>query len=161
MSQVWYTEVDLDELVECSSTILAVEPMGFEHQVISIAPDGKEDSGKYPPFIKTVYDFKVTGIIKNEFNRDIPDVISVPEADWEEELGQHKLYYLEDIDESPDYEAYTPSINDIEKAGIVFLVENISDKGGIEFGFSMSFAYESITMKNIVKTIVHSSNISY
>ena len=161
MSQVWYTEVELDELVECSTTILAVEPMGFEHHIISIAPDGKEDSEKYPPFTKTVYDFKVMGIIKNEFDREIPDAISIPEADWEEELGQHKLYYLEDIEESPDYESYTPSINDIEKAGIVFLVENITDEGGIEFGFSMSFAYESITMKDIVKTIVHSSKISY
>ena len=154
MSQVWYTEVDLDELVECSTTILAVEPMGFECQEISIAPNGKEDSEKYPPFLKTVYDFKVTEIIKNEFNREIPDAISVPEADWEEELGQHKLYYLEDIDESPDYEAYAPSINDIEKAGIIFLVENITDEGGIEFGFSMSFAYESESMEDNVKTII-------
>ena len=161
MSQVWYTEVDLDELVECSSTILAVEPIGFEYQEISIAPDGKIDLEKYPPFVKTVYYFKVIGIIKNEFNREIPDDISVPEADWEEELGQHKLYYLEDIEESPDYESYAPSINDIEKAGIIFLVENITDEGGIEFGFSMSFAYESISMKNIVKTIVHSSKPSY
>ena len=161
MSQVWYTEIELDELVECSTTILAVEPMGFEHQKISIAPDGKEDSEKYPAFTKTVYDFKVMGILKNEFDREIPDAISVPEADWEEELGQHKLYYLEDIEESPEYEAYSPSINDIEKAGIVFLVENITNEGGIEFGFSMSFAYESITMKDIVKTIVHSGRSDY
>ena len=161
MSQVCYTEVDLDELVECSSTILAVEPDGFEYQEISIVQNGKEDSEKYPPFVKTVYDFKVMGIIKNEFNREIPDTISVPEANWEEELGQHKMYYLDDIEESPDYEAYASSINDIGVAGIVFLVENITDEGGIEFGFSMSFAYESISMKNIVKTIVHSSKPSY
>ena len=161
MSQVCYTEVDLDELVDCSSIILAVEPKGFEYQEISIIRDGKDNSVKYPAFVKTVYDFKVMGIIKNEFNREIPDAISVPEANWEEELEQHKMYHIDDIEESPDYEAYAPSINDIGVAGIVFLVENITDKGGMEFGFSMSFAYESISMKNIVKTIVHSSKLSY
>ena len=154
MSQVCYTEIDLDELVECSSIILAVEPMGFECREISIAPDGKENSEKYPPFVKAFYNFKVAGIIKNEFNRDIPDTISVLEANWEEELEQHKMYYLDNIEESPDYEAYTPSIDDIGEAGIVFLVENITDESGIEFVFSMSFAYESGSMEDDVKAIV-------
>ena len=155
-----YSEVDLHELVECSSTILAVEPIASKHQEISIAPDGIDDAEKYPPFIKTVYEFKVTGIIKNESNNNIPDAISVPEVNWEEELGQHKMYYLDDIEESPDYEAYTPTINGIEEAGIIFLEENITDKGGVEFGFPMSFAYESGDMIDEVKAIVQNSETS-
>ena len=155
MNEIFLETIPLSDLIQSSPIILVITPQGSDHHHISIAPDGKEDPDKYPPFIKTVYHFKVLEILKNEPCIDIPKTITVPEANWDIELGQHELQYLEDMTESPCIEAYSSSIDNIEQAGIIFLQDELTDDGAAGFEFAMESAYESAAMKDNVMAIIN------
>ena len=125
-SQTVYRSRTLEDLIRVSQYILVVKEAKpfFTVKEIDITPKGKEkNKRKYPPFEKRIFHYEVIETLyhgagknsrgfvlpaENESKSSIPKSIDVIQANMEERLELHILYYIDGFSESTIYKRYEP-----------------------------------------------------
>jgi hypothetical protein len=153
LTQVGIQYVSLEDVIQRSDAVVEVAKADsfITQEEIKIHRNVK----KYPPYIKSLYHYRVTGnLYKEDTSLSIGKVIAVEDANFESDLRLHKLYYLEGIGKSPIHDRYRPGVDvyDVKKEKLILFLRK-TEKNGL-FKYTVDFAYEGYSHKRgIVRMI--------
>jgi hypothetical protein len=135
MSRIDYDPQSLTDIIEESNLIVEVQYVGdFTDEIVVKDAASKKP---VPPFIKSGYVFRVTHILKNDTNTQIPQTIQVPDENWRRSLSQHKAAHAGGPDKSFTVKEYDTEAASLQEATVLFLhhfqgMFELSAKGSYE-----------------------------
>ena len=153
MTSVGINYVTLEDVVVHSDVIVeAVKADSFTtQQEIKI----HRNTGKYPPYTKSLYHFRITGVIYSADTALCKDrEITVEDAYAGSDLELHKMYYLKGIGRSPIHDRYRSKvdIDDIKNEKVILFLRKTGE--GSNFKYTVDFSYEENSRKpEIVRLI--------
>lgn len=137
-------------MVRAAKVILQVaclEP--FSEDVMVKGSDASADA---PPFRKVGLVFRVTGILKNADNINVPGTIHVPVEGWQRSLSEHKARYAGGPSKSHTVKRYKTAVDAMSKADVVFLRHFQG-----QFELEVRDAFESMSALEKIKTLIAAS----
>jgi hypothetical protein len=153
LTQVGINYISLEDVIQRSEAVVeAVKTDSFIRQEKIII---HSDTVKYPPFIKIMYYYQVTGILyKQDSSLSIGKEISVENANSESNLRLHRMYYLEGIGKSPIHDRYRSDvdIDDVKKGKVILFLRKAEKNGS--FKYTVDFAYERDSRKSKIVRMI-------